>query len=65
MLSTVEYYVLLTKLFCCRGSGGLEFPEGGACPGPGEVTPLLRLDRDEVGERQSEAEAGPGVWGRK
>ena len=31
----------------------------------GEVTPVLRLDRDEVGVRQSEAEAGPGVWGRK
>ena len=64
MLSSI---VNLTKLFCCRGSGGLECPEGRACPGPGpgEVTPLLRLDRDEVGERQREAEAGPGVWGRK
>ena len=58
--------VALTKLFCCEDRGGLECPEGGALPGggPGEITPLLRLDMEEVGVRQSETEAGPGVEGR-
>ena len=39
---------MFTRLFCCEGSGGLE------CPGPGDVTPLLRLEMEDVGVRREE-----------